>query len=131
MNREVVDVPPSFLQHGAVPIHVVVAYGYQFDRGIDGTHCLRITVVVSRVSLGIRVTAHPIAPDLIADFPKLHAERIQVAIRRTHRSVLRSCWSIAILDPGRGLVDGCAASLDIDGKRSLGAERARKQNEFI
>src|ERR1044071_453653 len=96
MNREVIDVLTGSAQHSAIPVHVVVAYRDQFDRRIDGAHRFRVTVVVARVRFGVRVTTHPVAPDLVPDFPKLHAKWSRVTVRSTHRAILRSRRTVTV-----------------------------------
>src|SRR5215213_8432511 len=115
MDREVINVTPGFAQHSPVPVHVVVTYRDQLDRRIDSTHRLRIPVVVTRVGFSIRVATHPVAPDLISNFPKFDAEWSRVTIGCTYRSMNRSCRSVAVLNPGCCFRRGGAASFDIDG----------------
>src|SRR5688572_17218127 len=49
----------------------------------------------------------------------------------THRAVLRSCWSIAVLDPCSRLFNARAASLDVHRDRRLSTDSARERHELI
>src|ERR1044072_5367314 len=90
MDREVIDVRTRCAQHGAIPFHVVITDGDQLDRWIDSAHCFGVTIVITRVSLGVGVTSHPVAPDLISDSPKFYVERRWMTVRRAHRAILRA-----------------------------------------
>src|ERR1043165_968442 len=77
------------------------------------------------------MSTHPVAPDLIPDFPKLHSERRRGTISRAHRAILRSHWSVTIFDPLRRFFDSRAAAFNVHRDRRLGPRGARERNEFI
>src|ERR1043165_1863348 len=77
------------------------------------------------------MTAHPVAPDLVPDFPILHAEGRQIPILDAQRAVFRSVWSVAVLDPRCRFFGSRATSLDVHCKRGLSAGGAREQQKLV
>ena len=114
VNGEKVDALADTLQHGAVPAEVVVADGNHLHGRIDGTHRRDILVEAARIRGRIGVPAHPVAENLVADLPVLHAVRHGVAVARPHGAIARRRRTVAVFDPGRGLRRRGAASLDVD-----------------
>src|ERR1043165_6276282 len=77
------------------------------------------------------MAAHPVAPDLISDFPILHCERRRVTVSGTHRTIFRRFWSVAVFNPCGGFCGGGAASLDVDRYRRLSTDGTCKHHELI
>src|ERR1043166_59328 len=131
MNGEVVNPLAGLVQNRSVPVEVVVADGDEFDGRVNGAHGFGVSDEVARVSFGVGVRAHPVAPDFVADLPELPAVGRGVAVRRAHRAVARRGRAVAILDPRGGLFRGRAAPLDVDRDRRLGPGGAREGDVLV
>src|SRR5690349_11370527 len=77
------------------------------------------------------MAAHPVAPDLVSNFPKLHRKWSRVPVRGTHRAILRSRRTITVFNPGCSLVDSCATSFNVHRDRWFSTRGARKSDELI
>ena len=109
VDRQHIDLAADRFQHGAVPLQILVADCNEADLGIDLLHGANVTAGIARVRGGVRVSAHPVAPNLVADFPVLHAERLGMAIASAQLAEWRVGWTVHVFDPCRGLFSGCRA----------------------
>ncbi|PYU76830.1 MAG: hypothetical protein DMG49_00745 [Acidobacteria bacterium] len=74
---------------------------------------------------------NPVSPDLVANFPILHLERIWTTVRRTHGTIARRHRTIGILNPCRRLCGRRAAAFHIHRNRGFRAHTTAETNEFI
>src|SRR5215510_2624165 len=85
----------------------------------------------ARIGRCVRTAAHPVAPDLVAYLPVLHAVRLGVAVAGAHRAVFRSRRGVAVFHPRRGLFDRRPAPFDVDRDRRLRADVAAEADELV
>src|SRR6185436_9294280 len=72
-----------------------------------------------------------IAQDFISDFPKFDVERRWVAVRRAHRAILRTRWSVTVFNPRGSFFDCRAASFNVDSDRRLSTGSTCKRDKLI
>ena len=131
VERQQVDAAAGEREHLLVPVGPVAADGDEPDRRVDGAHRVAIPEVVAGVGRGIGIAAHPVAPDLVAQLPRLHVERLAVAVRRAHRAVLGVRRAVHVLDPRGSLVRRGAGALHVDDEVRLRADRPAERDELV
>src|ERR1043166_554821 len=77
------------------------------------------------------MATHPVAPDLISDFPELDRKRRRVAVSSAHRAILRRRRSVTVFNPRRSFFDSRTATFDVDRDGRFGTRSARECHELV
>ena len=131
VDGQIVDLRARTAQERAVPGHVVVTHRDEVQRRVDSEHGFPVPEVIARVGLRVAVAAHPVAPNLIAQFPGLHPERFGMTVLRAQCAILRGRGAVDVLDPRRRFLGSGTATFDVDDEMRLGAEIAAEADELV